>query len=313
MIDPKLLNKFIKVCERAAFGASKFKGKNDKVAADKAAVDEMRSELNKIDIRGKVVIGEGEMDEAPMLYIGEKVGTGKGENLEIAVDPLEGTNFAAKNLPNAISVMAVAKKGCLLSAPDTYMEKIAIGSGYPDNIIDLDNTVEKNIELIAKAKGTKPENLTACLLKRSRHDKIISSLMALKVKIKFIDDGDVTGVISTVDINSPIDIYLGIGGGPEGILAAAALHCLGGQMQTRLVLNTDDEVNRAKTLGITNFKKKYTISEMVKGDVIFCATGVTDGDILNGIIDKGNSFEANSFVLHKNQKISKKIKNILKK
>ena len=313
MIDPKLLNKFIKVCERAAFGASKFNGKNDKVAADKAAVDEMRSELNKIDIRGKVVIGEGEMDEAPMLYIGEKVGTGKGENLEIAVDPLEGTNFAAKNLPNAISVMAVAKKGCLLSAPDTYMEKIAIGAGYPNNIIDLDNTVEKNIKLIAEAKGSKPENLTACVLKRSRHDKIISSLMDLKVKIKFIDDGDVTGVISTVDINSPIDIYLGIGGGPEGVLAAAALHCLGGQMQTRLVLNTDDEVNRAKTLGITNFKKKYTISEMVKGDVIFCATGVTDGDILNGIIDKGNSFEANSFVLHKNQKISKKIKNILKK
>ncbi len=313
MIDPKLLNKFIKVCERAAFGASKFKGKNDKVAADKAAVDEMRSELNKIDIRGKVVIGEGEMDEAPMLYIGEKVGTGKGENLEIAVDPLEGTNFAAKNLPNAISVMAVAKKGCLLSAPDTYMEKIAIGAGYPNNIIDLDNTVEKNIKLIAEAKGTKPENLTACVLKRSRHDKIISSLMDLKVKIKFIDDGDVTGVISTVDINSPIDIYLGIGGGPEGVLAAAALHCLGGQMQTRLVLNTDDEVNRAKTLGITDFKKKYTISEMIKGDVIFCATGVTNGDILNGIIDKGDSFEANSFVLHKNQKISKKIKNILKK
>ena len=313
MIDPKLLNKFIKVCERAAFGASKFKGKNDKIAADKAAVDEMRSELNKIDFTGEVVIGEGEMDEAPMLYIGEKVGTGKGENLDIAVDPLEGTNFAAKNLPNAISVMAVAEKGCLLSAPDTYMEKIAIGPGYPNNIIDLDNTVEKNIKLIAKAKGTKAENLTACILKRSRHDKIISSLMALKVKIKFIDDGDVTGVISTADTNSPIDIYLGIGGGPEGVLAAAALHCLGGQMQTRLVLNTDDEVNRAKTLGITDFKKKYTISDMVKGDVIFCATGVTDGDILNGIIDKDNSFEANSFVLHKNQKISKKIKNILKK
>ena len=313
MIDPKLLNKFIKVCERAAFGASKFKGKNDKIAADKAAVDEMRSELNKIDIRGKVVIGEGEMDEAPMLYIGERVGTGKGKNLDIAVDPLEGTNFAAKNLPNAISVMAVAKKGCLLSAPDTYMEKIAIGSGYPNNIIDLDNTVEKNIKLIAEAKGSKPENLTACVLKRSRHDKIISSLTALKVKIKFIDDGDVTGVISVVDTNSPIDIYLGIGGGPEGVLAAAALHCLGGQMQTRLVLNTDDEVNRAKTLGITDFKKKYTISEMIKGDVIFCATGVTNGDILNGIIDKGDSFEANSFVLHKNQKISKKIKNILKK
>ena len=313
MIDPKLLNKFIKVCERAAFGASKLKGKNDKIAADKAAVDEMRSELNKIDIRGKIVIGEGEMDEAPMLYVGESVGTGKGENLDIAVDPLEGTNFAAKNLPNSISVMAVAKKGCLLSAPDTYMEKIAIGAGYPNNIIDLDNTVEKNIKLIAEAKATKPENLTACVLKRSRHDKIISSLMDLKVKINFIDDGDVTGVISVVDVNSPIDIYLGIGGGPEGVLAAAALHCLGGQMQTRLVLNNNDEVGRAKTLGITDLKKKYTISEMVKGDVIFCATGVTDGDILNGIIDTGNSFEANSFVLHTNQKISRKIKNILKK
>tara|TARA_Y100000816_G_scaffold236249_1_gene182062 strand:+ start:240 stop:1181 length:942 start_codon:yes stop_codon:yes gene_type:complete len=313
LIDPILLNKFIKVCERAAFGASKFKGKNDKIAADKAAVDEMRSELNKIDINGKVVIGEGEMDEAPMLYIGEKIGTGKGENLDIAVDPLEGTNFAAKNLPNAISVMAVAKKGCLLSAPDTYMEKIAIGAGYPNNIIDLDNTVEKNIELLAEAKGSKPENLTACVLKRSRHEKIISSLMALKVKIKFINDGDVTGVISVVDKNSPIDIYLGIGGGPEGVLAAAALNCLGGQMQTRLVLKNNDEINRAKILGITDFKKKYTISEMVKGDVIFCATGVTDGDILNGIIDKGDSFEANSFVLHKNQKISKKVKNILKK
>ena len=209
MIDFNLLNSFIKVCERAAFGASKFKGKNNKIAADKAAVDEMRSELNKIDIKGKIVIGEGEMDEAPMLYIGEKVGTGKGEKLEIAVDPLEGTNFVAKNLPNAISVMAVAKKGCLLSAPDTYMEKIAIGTGYPNNIIDLDNTVEKNIKLIAEAKGSKPENLNACVLKRSRHDKIISSLMSLGVKIKFISDGDVTGVISVVDTNSPIDIYLG--------------------------------------------------------------------------------------------------------
>ena len=172
LIDPKLLNKFIKVCERAAFGASKFKGKNDKIAADKAAVDEMRSELNKIDINGKVVIGEGEMDEAPMLYIGEKVGTGKGESLDIAVDPLEGTNFAAKNLPNAISVMAVTKKGCLLSAPDTYMEKIAIGAGYPNNIIDLDNTVEKNIKLIAEAKGSRPENLTACVLKEADMTKL---------------------------------------------------------------------------------------------------------------------------------------------
>ena len=313
MINPNLLNSFIKVCERAAYGASKYKGMNNKIAADKAAVDEMRSELNKIDMRGKVVIGEGEMDKAPMLYIGEEIGTGKGEDLEIAVDPLEGTNFAAKNLPNAIAVMAVAKKGCLLSAPDTYMEKIAIGAGYPKNIIDLDNTVEKNIKLIAEAKDLKPENLTACLLKRSRHDKIISTLVSLNVKIKFIDDGDVTGVISVVDPNSPIDVYLGTGGAPEGVLAAAALHCLGGQMQSRLVIKSDEEIKRAKKLGISNFEKKYTIDDMIKGDVIFCATGVTDGDILNGIIDKGDYFEANSFVLHKNQKIAKKIKNILKK
>ena len=313
MINPNLLNSFIKVCERAAYGASNLRGKNDKIAADKAAVDEMRSELNKIDMKGKVVIGEGEMDEAPMLYIGEEIGTGKGEDLEIAVDPLEGTNFAAKNLPNAIAVMAVAKKGCLLSAPDTYMEKIAIGAGYPKNIIDLDNTVEKNIKLIAEAKDLKPENLTACLLKRSRHDKIISTLVSLNVKIKFIDDGDVTGVISVVDPNSPIDVYLGTGGAPEGVLAAAALHCLGGQMQSRLVIKSDEEIKRAKKLGISNFEKKYTIDDMIKGDVIFCATGVTDGDILNGIIDKGDYFEANSFVLHKNQKIAKKIKNKLKK
>ena len=313
MINPNLLNSFIKVCERAAFGASKLSGKNDKIAADKAAVDEMRSELNKINMNGKVVIGEGEMDEAPMLYIGEKIGTGKGDELEIAVDPLEGTNFAAKDLPNAISVMAVAKKGCLLSAPDTYMDKIAIGAGYPKNIIDLDNTVEKNIKSIAEAKGSKPENITACILKRSRHDKIISSLNSLNVKIKFIDDGDVTGVISVADPSSPIDIYLGTGGGPEGVLAATALHCLGGQMQTRLVIKEEDEINRAKILGISDFKKKYSIDDMIKGDVIFCVTGVTDGDILSGIVDKGDSFEANSFVLHKNQKISKKVKNILKK
>ena len=312
-IDQKFLNLFIKATEKAAIGASKFIGKKDKIAADKGAVDPMRRELNKISMEATVVIGEGEMDEAPMLYIGEEIGTGKGEDLEIAVDPLEGTNFAAKNLPNAIAVMAVAKKGCLLSAPDTYMEKIAIGAGYPKNIIDLDNTVEKNIKLIAEAKDLKTENLTACLLKRSRHDKIISTLVSLNVKIKFIDDGDVTGVISVVDPNSPIDVYLGTGGAPEGVLAAAALHCLGGQMQSRLVIKTDEEIKRAKKLGISNFEKKYTIDDMIKGDVIFCATGVTDGDILNGIIDKGDYFEANSFVLHKNQKIAKKIKNILKK
>ncbi len=313
MIDSKIVNKFIRVCERAAFGASKFRGKNDKIAADQAAVDEMRSELNKIEMKGRVVIGEGEMDEAPMLFIGEKIGNGKGDELDIAVDPLEGTNFTAKNLPNAISVLAVTRKGGLLSAPDTYMEKIAIGGGFPKNIIDLDNSVEKNIKLLADAKNKKFENITACVLKRSRHDKIINSLNKLNVKIKFISDGDVTGAISVVDPNSSIDIYLGIGGGPEGVLAAAALDCMGGQMQTRLVLSNEEEVNRAKKLGITDLNKKYNIEDMIKGDVIFCASGVTDGDMLKGIKDKGDSFEASSFVLHKSQKLSKKVKNVIKK
>ena len=312
-INPKLLDKFIRVCERAAFGASKFRGKNDKIAADQAAVDEMRAELNKIEMKGKIVIGEGEMDEAPMLFIGERLGTNSGEELDIAVDPLEGTNFAAKNLPNAISVMAITKKGGLLSAPDTYMEKIAIGSHLPENIIDLDNSVEKNIKLLAEAKGTTPEKIVACVLRRPRHDKIIESLKSLNVKINFIEDGDVLGVISVVDPNSPIDIYLGIGGGPEGVLAAAALDCLGGQMQIRLVLSNKEEIRRAENMGVKDINKKYEIKDMIKGDVIFCATGVTDGDILKGIVDKKDSFQASSFVLHKSQKISKKITNIIKK
>ena len=313
MINPALLNKFIKVSERAAYGASKYIGKNDKISADQAAVDEMRSELNKIEMNGKVVIGEGEMDEAPMLFIGEKIGTGAGDDLEIAVDPLEGTNFVAKNLPNAISVLSVASKGSILSAPDTYMEKIAVGSGLPPNLIDLDNSVEKNIKLLADARNKKINQITACILKRPRHDKIISALNSLNVKINFIQDGDVTGVISVVDKNSPIDIYLGVGGGPEGVLAASALACLGGQMQTRLVLNNEDEINRAKKLGINDLSKKYNIEDMVSGDVIFCATGVTDGEMLRGIKDKGDSFEASSYVLHKNLKVSKKITNLIKK
>ena len=312
-INPKLLDKFIRVCERAAFGASKFRGKNDKVAADQAAVDEMRAELNKINMKGNIVIGEGEMDEAPMLFIGERVGTNSGEELDIAVDPLEGTNFAAKNLPNAISVMAITKKGGLLSAPDTYMEKIAIGSHLPKNVIDLDNSVEKNIKLLAEAKRTTPEKIVACVLRRPRHDKIIESLKSLNVKINFIEDGDVLGAISVVDKNSPIDIYLGIGGGPEGVLAAAALDCLGGQMQIRLVLSNKEEIRRTKNMGVKDINKKYEIKDMIKGDVIFCATGVTDGDILKGIVDKKDSFQASSFVLHKSQKISKKITNIIKK
>lgn len=312
-INPELINGILKASERAAYGASKFRGKNDKIAADKAAVDEMRLELNKIDMKGRVVIGEGEMDEAPMLYIGEQIGTLKGDEIDIAVDPLEGTNFTAKNLPGAISVIAITKKGGLLSAPDTYMEKIAIGSGYPDNIIDLDYTIERNIKAIANANSKKIENITACILKRPRHKKIIEELLKLNVKINYIDDGDVTGAMSVADINSPIDIYIGIGGGPEGVIAAAALDCLGGQMQTRLILSNQEQKDRAKKLGINDFSKKYNISDMIKGDVIFCATGVTDGEMLKGIVNNGDFYNASSFILHKSQKLSKKITNKLKK
>ncbi len=311
-IDKNYLEQFIKATEKAAYGASILIGKGDKNAADKGAVDFMRNELNQISMKGTIVIGEGEMDEAPMLYIGEKVGLNKGQELDIALDPLEGTNFVAKNLPNAFSVIAVAEKGNLFSAPDTYMEKIAVGSNLPKNLLDLDNSVEKNISLLAEAKNTIPEKLTACILERPRHKKIVDSLKKLKVNINFISDGDVSGAISVIDKNSKNDIYIGIGGGPEGVLAAAALACLGGQMQTRLVLD-DEQSKRATKLGIKNLKKKFNINEMIKGDIIFCATGVTNGDLVSGIVDKGDSFEASTFVLHKDSKINKKVTNTHKK
>ena len=311
-IDPSYLEKFILTTEKAAFGASLFIGKEDKIAADKGAVDLMRKELNKINMDGTVVIGEGEMDEAPMLYVGEKVGNKNGQALDIALDPLEGTNFVAKNLPNSFSVLAVTEKGNLLSAPDTYMEKIAIGSNLPKNLLDLDNTVEKNISLLADAKNTIPEKLTACVLKRDRHNKIIESLNKMKVKINFISDGDVSGVISVIDENSPIDIYLGVGGGPEGVLAAAALSCLGGQIQTRLVLDKE-QMRKATKLGIKNFKTKYNIDDMIRGDVMFCASGVTNGDLVKGVEINDNEFKASTFALHKNSRINKKVTNIHKK
>ena len=312
-INKNYVKFFIKATERAAYGASLFKGKDDKIAADQAAVDEMRLELNKINMKGKIVIGEGEMDDAPMLYIGEEVGNKSGEEFDIAVDPLEGTNFTAKNLPNALSVLAVTKKNNLLQAPDTYMEKIAIGPGLPKNLLDLDFSVEKNIKLLSDAKNISPDKLTACVLERSRHNKIVNSLNSMGVKINFITDGDVSGVISVADPKSNIDIYLGIGGAPEGVLSAAALSCLGSQMQTRLVFQDKNEKVRAKKLGITELDLKYNINDMVKDDVIFCATGVTDGNFVNGIRDLGDSFESETFVLHKSSKTNKKIVSKIKK
>jgi len=312
-ISKDLIYSFAKSTSRAAYGASLFKGKNNKIAADKAAVDEMRKDLNTINMRGIVVIGEGELDEAPMLYINEKLGTNTGDELDIAVDPLEGTNFTAKNLPNALSVIAVAKKDCLLKAPDMYMEKIAIGPSLPENLISLDNDIKKNIKLLAEAKNTKPENLTACILKRPRHDDIVKSLESLNVKINFISDGDVSGAISVAYPQTKIDIYIGIGGGPEGVLAAAALKCLGCQMQTRLKFYNEDEKRRVKKFGIKDLKYKYDINDMVKGDVIFCATGVTDGDLVKGIKDLGDHFESETFILHKSSNTNTIFKNKMKK
>ena len=307
-IKSEYLKLFINATEKAAYGASKYVGKNDKIGADQAAVDNMRSEFNNIDMDGKIVIGEGEMDEAPMLFIGEKVGTRKGQELDIAVDPLEGTNFVAKNLPNAFSMLAVAEKDNLFFAPDTYMEKIAVGSNLPKNLVDLDNSVEKNISLLAKAKNTSPDNLTVCILERLRHEKMISSLRKMNVKLKLISDGDVSGVIYIVDKNSPVDMYLGIGGGPEGVLAAAALSCYGAQMQTRLVLDKSEE-DRAKRMGIKDLKKKYNIEDMIKGDVMFCATAITNGDLADGIKDNNNFYETTTLALHKDGKINKLFKN----
>ena len=311
-IDQKFLNLFIKATEKAAIGASKFIGKNDKIAADKGAVDPMRRELNKINMEGTIVIGEGEMDEAPMLYIGERLGTLNGPKFDIAVDPLEGTKFTANNQPNAFSVIAVAKKGELLSAPDTYMEKIAIGSDLPKNLLDIDNGVEKNIRILAEAKKKKISEINACVMKRPRHDEIVDVMNKLGVTINFITDGDIAGVLSVIGEKPKNDIYYSTGGGPEGVLAASALSCFGGQIQGRLVLNEEEKI-RAKKLGVTDFKKKYNIEDMVKGDVIFCATGVTDGDLTKGVKDLGNEFEVTTFALHKSKKINKIIRNIYNK
>jgi fructose-1,6-bisphosphatase II / sedoheptulose-1,7-bisphosphatase len=311
-IDPSYLNKFIYATEKAAYGASLLIGKGDKIAADKGAVDLMRRELNKINMDGTIVIGEGEMDEAPMLFIGEKLGDKTGQSLDIATDPLEGTNFVAKNLPNSFSVLAVAEKGNLFAAPDTYMEKIAIGSNLPKNLLDLDNSVQKNLNILAEVKKVTVDKLTACVLDRPRHKEIIEACKKLSVNIKFITDGDVSGAIAVVDENSPVDIYMGIGGAPEGVLAAAALSCFGGQIQTRLVLDKENEI-RARNLGVKDTSKKYNIDEMIKGDVMFCATGVTSGDIVEGISISDKSFIANTFALHKDLKINKKITNTHKK
>jgi len=274
----------VRVTERAAVSAARLRGRGNEKAADQAAVDAMRRELNKLPIDGTVVIGEGERDEAPMLFIGETVGSKHGPKVDIAVDPLEGTTLCAKNMPGAIATMAMAEGGTLLNAPDVYMEKIAIGPGYPKGVVDLDAPAEENIRNLAKARDVAPEAITALVLDRPRHAHLIAAIRKAGASVRLITDGDVAGVIHTATPDQTgIDIYIGVGGAPEGVLAAAALRCIGGQMQCRLVLDTEEKRERAGKMGIRDPRKKYDIEDMVKGDCLFAATGVTNGDMLRGV------------------------------
>jgi len=284
-LDRVLVLEMVRVTEKAAIAAAKLIGRGDEKAADAAAVEAMRDALNKLWMDGTVVIGEGERDEAPMLFIGEKVGAaiGKGPRIDIALDPLEGTTITAKAGPNALAVLAVAEHGNLLNAPDVYMEKIAVGPGYPDGVIDLNKTPTENVHAVAKAKGVAPHEIIACVLDRPRHEKLIAELRAIGCGIMLIPDGDVAGVIATTDPETTIDIYMGQGGAPEGVLAAAALRCVGGQFKGRLVFRNDDERARARKWGITDLDHVYDLTELAKGDCIFAATGVTDGSLLAGV------------------------------
>ena len=286
--DRSLVLDAVWATEAAAVAAWKLVGRGDEMAADQAAVDAMRTALNGLDIAGRVVIGEGERDKAPMLYIGETVGKGLGPEIDIALDPLEGTTLTAKAMPNALAVMAWAPRGTMLHAPDTYMEKIAIGPGYPKGVVALDASPADNVKALAKAKGVEPSAITACVLDRPRHAEIISSLREVGARVQLITDGDVAGVINTADPDTGIDIYLGSGGAPEGVLACAALKCVGGQFQGRLVFRNADERARAARLGLTDFDKTYDLHELVQGPAVFAATGVTKGALLDGVkVERG--------------------------
>ena len=283
IISTQYASGIVAATEKAAIASSMLIGLGDEKAADQKAVDAMRTALNQIDFKGRIVIGEGERDEAPMLYIGEEVGTGRNHEVDIALDPLEGTTITAKGMPNSLSVIAAAQRGGLLYAPDTYMNKIAVGGDLPDGIIDLDATTKENMQNIADAKKVPINEVTACVLERSRHDSIIEDLRSIGAKIVLIPDGDVAGIIMTTQEHSSVDIYMGVGGAPEGVLAAAALQCIGGQMQTRLVINNEDEKIRAEKIGIKDLNKKYSLDELAHGDIIFSATGVTEGTMVRGV------------------------------
>lgn len=308
-LDRILTLELVRVTERAAVAAARLRGRGDEKAADQVAVDAMRQELNRLPIDGTVVIGEGERDEAPMLYIGEAVGFKNGPAVDIALDPLEGTTLCAKNQPNSLAVIAIAEKGNLLYAPDVYMEKIAIGPGYPKGIVDIDAAPADNIKALAKAKGVAVNQITACVMDRPRHARLIEEIRAIGASIRLIGDGDVAGVIHTTDPDeTSIDIYMGIGGAPEGVLAAAALRCIGGQMQGRLQLNTKEKIARAAKMGISDPDKVYDMEEIAKGDVLFAATGVTDGTLLSGVKFARDFIETDTIVMRSHTGTIREIK-----
>ena len=307
ILNKKFENLFLNVSCRAALSVYQFIGKENKIAADKAAVDAMRTELNKIDMIGKVVIGEGELDEAPMLYIGEILGSKNGPELDIAVDPLEGTNFAAHNLPGALSVIAVAEKSNLFNAPETYMNKISANVNE-DDIIDLDFSLKKNIYNLAEYKNKKPNNLTVCILDRPRHKDVIDELTNLGVNLRLISDGDVSGALLVTDEKYGVDLFLGEGGGPEGVLAASALDTFNCFFQGKFLFKTDQDKARAKKMGITDLNKKYQLNEIVSGDSIFCATGITSGDLVSGIKVDNDEFYSETLITHKSSGLKKIIK-----
>ena len=303
-LDKKYIEHFVNVSSKAALASSYLVGKKDKIAADQAAVDAMRIELNKIDMNGTIVIGEGALDDAPLLYTGEKLGNKKGPELDIAVDPLEGTNFAANNLPGAISVIAVSEKGNLFNAPETYMDKIATGK-IEKGLVDLDFSIKKNISNLAEFLNKEISSITACVLDRPRHKKIIEELKQLNVKIKLITDGDVLGALYVSNPKYNVDIFLGVGGGPEGVLAASALDAFNCHFQGRFIFDNDKDINEAKIMGIKDLDKKYELNEIVKGDSIFCATGITSSEVLSGIHIEGNRYNSETLVTHKNTNFRK--------
>ena len=297
IIERILTLELVRVTERAAVSSARWRGRGDEKAADQAAVDAMRRELNRLPIDGTIVIGEGERDEAPMLFIGEKVGTRTGPKVDIAVDPLEGTTLCAKDMPGSIAVMAMAQAGSLLNAPDVYMEKVAIGPGYPKGTVDIDMTPEENIRALAKAKGVRPNDITVCVLDRTRHGDLVAACRRAGASLRLLTDGDVAGIILTAQPHETgVDLYLGTGGAPEGVLAAGALRCVGGQMQGRLLLDTEEKVERARTMGINDPKKIYDMKELASGDVVVAATGVTDGGLLSGVRFRQNTIETETLI-----------------